>query len=1277
MCLIHIFAIEIISMLVRKVTFFLLVILFPLLGYAVDYTVSDSLQWQGVRTIRTEQGYDFQRISFRGAVFVSPASWPQYEKLVAIHSARVALKASLRPVKVTPVSPDEARWLTENHFSDTLFRLSASVSVARKQPFAFVRLVPIRWDPVAGQFEKLLSFRVDISVKDLPAIAAKAKRQFVSRSVLATGNWFKIRLSKTGIYKLTYEDLKGMGFPVDGNPANIALYGNGGGLLPEKNDAPRPAGLTENPIEVVDGGDGSFDPGDYILFYGVGPVVWSYDAATGTFHHQNNYYDNYAYYFLTKGTQPGLRIQADSVSGNADVQVSSFTDYAFHELDERNLGNTGRTWYGEVYDFTTDYTFDFNFPHIIKNRKAWLHAVFASHAPSSNRFLIYTNGQLQKTLNMPITGSYYDVGKGGSTQFDFTPQADKISVRTVYQRNSPSAVGYLDYIELNVQRELIFDKGQMAFRNIFASGKVARYRMQSPGKVEIWDVSHPLAPRKVRLQQVSGGVAFLAPISPYKAFVAFDGTGFYAPEFVGKVENQNLHAVKNIDFLIVAYPDFLDQAQRLADFHREKDGMKVYVTTPRKIYNEFSSGAQDITAIRDFVKHIYDGSSPGEELRYLLLFGDASFDYKNRIPDNTNFVPCWEAIPSLNTISSVASDDYYGYLDDGEGTGYSDRVDIGIGRFPVDTPEEAKEAVDKTIRYDTDTPKTMGPWRNRLTFVADDGDYNRHLNDAETLSRYLNANYPVYGLNKLYLDAFPQVSTPSGQRAPALNEAINASIDGGTLIFNYSGHGGDVGLGHERFMTIADINSWNNKNKLTVFITATCEFTRYDNPERVSAGELVFLNPNGGAVALFTTTRATYASANLALNMAIFKHNMFEKTDGNYPCFGDVIRHSKVLGGNNDKKFVLIGDPALKLAYPKDHVKTTFINAKAVVEGKPDTLRALSKVRIQGEVTDENGQKMKSYNGIIFSTVFDKKSAITTLGTDPDSRVTTFYVWNSILFKGEAAVRNGDFDFSFVVPKDIAYKFGKGRISYYFDNGTSDGHGYNENIVVGGYDNHALPDTTGPDIRLFMNDTTFAPGDVTHADPVLFARLSDQSGINTTGSGIGHDIVATLDDDPAQSYNLNAYYVADEGDFTKGTVRFQLKGLSSGRHVIRLKAWDLYNNSSVAELPFVVEPASQLVIDNLLNIPNPVTDATDFVFEHNQAGKLLKVRIDIYKLDGQRVKTLREEITPGGFSSGRIHWNCTTDTGKKLGRGIYIYQAEVTAPDGQMKVLRNKLVFIK
>jgi len=712
----------------------------------------------------------------------------------------------------------------------------------------------------------------------------------------------------------------------------------------------------------------------------------------------------------------------------------------------------------------------------------------------------------------------------------------------------------------------------------------------------------------------------------------------------------------------------------LAEFHSSHDGMVVFVTTPQKIYNEFSSGTHDITAIRDFVKHIYDQSDEGKEIKYLLLFGDASYDYKNHLPGNTNFVPCWESIASLNTISSIASDDYFGYLDDGEGNSLSDKVDIGIGRFPVDNETEAKNAVDKCIRYATPSTANMGPWRNTLTFLADDDDNNHHLNDAETLTKFVSDHYPAYGINKLYLDAFPQVSTPSGQRAPALNNAIDDQIDKGTLIFNYSGHGGEIGLGHERFMQISDINSWTNYNRLAVFITATCEFTRYDDPTRTSAGELTFTNENGGAIALFTTTRATYASSNLALNMAIYNQNLFEKPGGQFPCFGDVIRRSKVLGGDNDKKFVLIGDPALKLAYPDYKAQTTSINAKAVNTEEPDTLKALSHVHINGQIVTDDGQILSNYNGTLYPVIYDKESAISTLGTDPGSRVTTFYEWNNIIFKGKTTIKNGLFNFSFVVPKDIAYQYGPGRISYYFNNDKTDGHGISKDIVVGGYDQNAAPDTQGPDIKLYLNDSTFRSGEITHADPVLFAKISDQSGINTTGNGIGHDIIATLDDDPHQSFNLNAYYQADEGNFSRGSIHFPLHNLPEGEHKLRLKVWDVYNNSSSADILFEVKPATTLVIQNARAFPNPMKNTTDFVFEHNQAGKTLNILINIYTLNGQLIKRFQKTVIPDGFLSPQIHWNGAGDGGRQVSNGIYIYQILVSDEQGRTKSLHGKIV---
>lgn len=1102
----------------------------------------------------------------------------------------------------------------------------------------------------------------------------------LTHSVLAKGSWFKIRISQNGIYKITYTELQKMGFPLDSNDADIALYGNGGGMLPEVNNAPRPEGLTENPIEVVDGGDGKMNPGDYILFYGKGPVVWSYNAATGHFTHQIDYYSDYAYYFLTLKSSPGKRIQIEKPpAGTPDLTVNTFTGHAYHELDEENLGGTGRIWYGEIYDFTTGYQFKFDFPNIVDTSKVYVNCSFASKSSAANSFSVYADGTLQKTLDMPLTTSIYDLGQAAGTSFEFLPDSSAVTIKTNYNRSDNGAIGYLDYIDVNAMRKLIFTGDQMPFTCVEKSGTLAQYNLTSGQQdtVVVWDVTDPLDAKAVSLSRSGNNYRFETAVAPLKSFIAFDDKGYLTPEFVEKVANQDLHYVHNIDYLIISAPEFLSQAERLAQYHEEKDHMTVYVTTPQKIYNEFSSGAQDITAIRDFVKRIYDQSDPGEKLKYLLLFGDASYDYKDRVTDNTNYVPCWESLNSLNTINSYASDDYYGFLQNGQGTGINDKVDIGIGRFPVDNLAEATTAVDKVISYATPSPKNMGPWRNVITLSADDGDYDLHLNDAQALSHLVEAQDPVYNQNKLYLDAFPQISTPGGQLAPAMNAAIDASINKGTLIFNYSGHGGVEGLGQERFLTFSDINSWTNYNKLTVFITATCDFTAFDNPKLVSAGERVFMSDKGGAIALFTTTRATYASSNLALNSAIYDHNIFQTVDGKYPRFGDVIRRAKVQGGENDQKFVLIGDPALRLAAPDYKARTTKINSKAFVGNEPDTLKALETIRIQGQVEDSSGNILSHYNGTLYPTVYDKQSVISTLGSDAESPVTTFKLWKNVLFNGKTDITNGKFDFSFVVPKDISYNYGPGRVSYYFTNDTTDGHGYSQNIVVGGYDQQAAQDTTGPKIRLFLNDTTFRSGNITDANPVLYALISDPSGINTTGDGIGHDIVATLDSNSAQSYDLNNYYVADIGNFTKGSLRYQLQNLSAGKHTLTLKVWDVYNNSSTATLSFTVDPAAQLVIKDLKNYPNPFSTGTNFIFDHNQAGKTLNLKINIYQLDGQKIKTIHKIILPSGFSSGPIYWNGDTDSGGKIGSGIYIYRLTVTSSGGKTRTLQSKMVFIR
>ncbi len=502
-------------------------------------------------------------------------------------------------------------------------------------------------------------------------------------------------------------------------------------------------------------------------------------------------------------------------------------------------------------------------------------------------------------------------------------------------------------------------------------------------------------------------------------------------------------------------------------------------------------------------------------------------------------------------------------------------------------------------------------------------------------------------------------------------------MEKGTLIFNYSGHGGELGLSHEGILGIPDIKSWNNYNKLPIFITATCEFSRYDDPKRISAGEEVFLNSNGGAIALFTTARATYASSNLALNKAIYENNLFEKVDGEYPRFGDVIRKSKKLGNDNDKKFILLGDPAVRLAYPEYNTETIKINSNIVIEDNYDTLKALSRVVVEGIVTDDNGNKLSDYNGLLFPTVYDKKVEIETLGTDNTSYPEKFYFWKSILFNGKADITNGSFEFEFIMPRDIAYNYGKGRMSYYFNNDNIDGHGYYENLIIGGFNEDALEDDEGPSISLFMNDEDFNNGDITDENPVLLAHIADESGINTTGNGIGHDILAVIDEDAVKTYVLNDYYEAEVNKYNEGVVEYPFFKLEDGQHTLSLRVWDIYNNSSTAYLDFVVVSSEELVISNLYNFPNPVFDKTKFVFEHNQSNKVIEVEIQIIDMTGRPVKTLRASVRSENYKSEPIEWDASTDAGGKIGRGFYVYQLTATSESGMVKSETSKLIFLK
>ena len=714
--------------------------------------------------------------------------------------------------------------------------------------------------------------------------------------------------------------------------------------------------------------------------------------------------------------------------------------------------------------------------------------------------------------------------------------------------------------------------------------------------------------------------------------------------------------------VIIYHPDFVNEARRLAEHRADHDDLNVSIVTIEQVYNEFSSGSKDPTAIRNFARLLFER---GTQFRYLLLLGDGSFDTRNMYELGGDFIPTFQN-DSFNPLFAFPADDYYAILESNIATNpLSGRLNIAIGRLPVNTVEEAGAVIDKIVNYDSN-PLTFTNWRNQLVFVGDDQDRGLHLDDVNRIADQIGTANPGFNLEKIYLDAFPQVSTPGGARFPSVNEAINTSLFKGTLIVTYLGHGGPNGWAQERILNISDILSWENKDRLPIFITATCSFGGYDDVNFTSAGEEVILNDKGGAVALLTTTRAVFASSNATLTRNVLEQ-LFSRNENQVPTLGEAMSTAKnsvsTSTNTNSRKFTLLGDPAQTLAIPEFGVRTEKINGKPVAEMVDDTIRALQRVTLEGAILDGNGAVFESFNGKIFPTVFDKKVSAFTLGQDDDSPVRNFTVQKNVLFKGRSTVSNGRFSFTFVVPKDINYTFGPGKISYYAadENQLADAGGAFEQVIIGGTDPNAIADNQGPDIEVFMNSEDFVFGGITDENPILLVKLEDENGINVVGNSIGHDLEGTLDQNTQNTLLLNDFYEAELDDHTKGTARFPLSSLEEGRHEIRVKAWDVANNSSEGYTEFVVANSAEIALRHVLNYPNPFTDRTCFQFDHNIKGQELEVLIHIFTVSGRLVKTLEKVIFADGAIrlDDCIEWDGRDDYGDKLSRGIYLYKVKV------------------
>ncbi len=1227
------------------------------------------LNWKSVETI---QGINYENVKALVADGLTNNAarnyTPEYFEKFALPAGVGSADIIVTHTEWETLTNDQLSQLTYPVMPADVLSPVVETGTERGVNMAMLTLVPVVINPDGGVM-RLKSFTIDVVY--IPSGAANSSLKsasYASNSVLAQGNWYKIQLDKTGIYKVTYADMLAMGVDMSKvTPSNIRLFGNGGAMLPEANSVFRYDDLTQNAISVVTAAPGVFAAGDYILFYGTAPNAITYNKTAFKFEHSLNIYSDYTYYYLNFDGDAGMRITDLGQSTLTPTYTcTTFTEGVFYEKDMLNFVNSGKEWVGERMDASSPLIElpEFSFPNLITSRQSWIRFRVTARSAASTNFTVYVNGNTVATPSCGVASNYNYATEKVEIK-SFFPNSDKLKVSFQYN-GSGTSVGWLDWVELNVPRELKFTGGQMAFADPFSTmpNSVTEFQLtNSSPAVTIWEVTDPLKVKRIAADQQGSMSRFVLATDSIRQFVAWDNTSFLKATFTAKVVNQNLHGIAATDMLIVTPNEYLGEANRLAEHHRSFDGLHVTVATNQQIYNEFSSGSPDIVAIRDFARMLYFRPAEGSKLRYLLLFGDGSFDFKDRIPGNTNRVLTFQTKESLNSVYSYASDDFFGILDDNEGENAVGLIDIGIGRFPVSTAAHAQIAVDKCLFYATNSPTSTGDWRNKLCFVADDGNGNTHFRQVEKqIYPLIDEIAPVYNINKVYLDAYKQVSTAGGQRCPDANTAINNNVQNGVLLMNYTGHGGETGWADEGILSVREIDAWTNYNNMPVFMTATCEFSRYDDPMRMSAGEHVFLNPLGGGIALFTTTRLANAGTNISLTI-YFYDTLFAKHNGEYPRFGDVIAHAKNKVGGNDasliRNFVLLGNPAMRLAYPKYNVVTTQINGNDMGQD-PDTISAMTPVEIKGMVADEAGNKLTGFNGTVDVKVFDKARTLLTLGSEPGDWPDKYIVQDNYIYQGRSTVTNGDFTVNFIVPRDIDYSYGPGKISYYAFDGVDDANGFSKQLIIGGSGNESN-DVTGPEISMCMDSFDFVDGGITSDTPLLLVKLSDESGINTISNGIGHDIVATLDGDNSSSIVLNSYYSADLDSYRSGIVQYRFAGLTEGTHTLTLKAWDVFNNSSEATITFKVTQNLQITITNVNVYPNPFRDVVNVEFDINLFDTPVEAYLEVFNINGSLVaQTDKTLLMSHGFSAGKLEWDGRNHSGEAIPPGIYLVSIRVS-----------------
>jgi hypothetical protein len=1297
--------------------------LFPQEDIKVISSTSSSIvieftpQYQPIEKI-SANATEFSKVSFSGASVENPMNYGEPEILVKRISIGVPSETG-NTIQVLDYTFEEKSGqllpvpfpTKDNGIAGYSYSTSQNYYQARSEDlasfgdFGFVRdfptqtvlIKPVQFITQENKFRLYKSIRVKISFAPSSSSTRKSVDPFMkdcllnydvakiwtkgtsslkkvnaNPSILSSGKWTRFETPSEGMYKITRAMLSSFGIDaMTVDPRTIKIYNNGGTTLPENPEAKRPEDLVENAITVYGEADGKFDDADYILFYGRGTDFWNFNANSNKVIRSYNPYSKQNYYWITSGGTTGKRIALQpSLQSSTKINQTSTQAYIFYEDDKINIGKTGRYFVGDEFtESIKSRNYALKLDGLLPNSTINYNIQFINNATVNVPFKIEENGTTLLNKNLSSHGDYsYGTLDNSSFIFNGTLPENRSLLKFTYSPPDFASTGYLDYYEINYTRDLKYSAEKLIFYSNRVDG-IVEYQLSnfSSSYIRVFDISDNANVKEISspLLLNGGEFRFQANETSLKTskYIACVETDIKTPLNPVEMTNQNLHGTEGKSkFIIITAKDFKDQANRLKNYRENESKVKISTTVidVDDIFNEFSCGMKDPSAIRDFLRYAYDNWSVKPE--YVLLFGDGDYDYKNIEGGNGNFIIPFETSEFLDEIYSYASDDFYSAI-----IGNDKKPDLAIGRLPVRSSGDAKNIIDKVIDYETNTER--GSWRNLITLVADDGKTSKgdngseHTGHSEDLANYYIPN--SFDLKKIYLAAYPTVITGLGRRKPDVNQAIIDAINSGTVLLNFVGHGSPE-LWTDEHVFVQSVTIPQLVNKDYFFLTAaTCDFGYWDKTGGQSSAEDLVLKESAAAIGAFSSVRPVYSDNNAALNQAFYANMLLSRRDTmNLPIpIGKAYFLTKSKDNfydANSLKFHLFADPVMRLQIPQENASVDSIN-HASTSTVPQ-LKALGKVNLSGAIRDQNNSVKSDFNGEGILTIFDSQRFVTYDDFGPTFKVVQP---GGIIFKGRVSVANGVFNTNFIVPKDISYENKNGKIVFYFYNNESDGVAVTSNVIVGGTDSSVVNDGKGPEIEIRFDDLQNESGYLVNPNSSLLVKLSDETGLNTTGSGIGHKLEAVLNDNESNMIDLSNYFTGDlDAEGKSGEVKYKFNNLDKGENKILVKAWDVFNNFSSQVAFFKVVDNSGSTIDYVMNYPNPSRGATTFTFQHN-IEKPISVKIKIYSVAGRTIAEIEKtNVTSDRFV--RVEWNGRDNDGNEVANGVYLYKIMVKSVDGSV-----------